>query len=90
MQHIMRIWVSALLFLAFHLAWAAPVDINTASAAEISSALTGIGESKASAIVAYRDEHGAFESVDQLLSVNGIGEKTLERIRDDILLKSAP
>ncbi len=56
------------------------LDINTATAEQL-TALNGIGEKKAAAIIAYRDEHGGFSSVDELLNVKGIGEKTLENIR---------
>ena len=48
--------------------------------------LPGIGEKTAQSIVAYRDEHGAFESAEELLDVSGIGEATLEKIRDYITL----
>lgn len=63
-------------------AWAG-VNINTASAEELTS-LPGIGPSKASAIVEYRRQHGAFASVDQIVNVSGIGAKTLESIRDQV------
>lgn len=61
------------------------VNINTASVSEL-TALPGIGEVKAAAIIAYREEFGSFLSVSQLLNVSGIGEKTLEKIRDYIVL----
>jgi competence protein ComEA len=57
------------------------VNINTASATEL-EALPGIGEVLAATIVAYRDEHGPFASVDQLEDVSGIGPSTLEELRD--------
>jgi competence protein ComEA len=57
------------------------VNINTASATEL-EALPGIGEVLAATIVAYREEHGPFASVDQLEDVSGIGPSTLEEIRD--------
>ena len=60
---------------------AALVDVNTATPEELET-LPGIGEVLAGAIVAYRDEHGPFTSVDQLLDVSGIGEVTLEEIRE--------
>jgi competence protein ComEA len=65
---------------------AAPVNINLASADEISKSLTGIGTSKAEAIVSYRQQHGAFASADDLAQVKGIGLKTIEKNRKDILL----
>ena len=57
------------------------VNINAAGATEL-EALPGIGEVLAATIVAYRDEHGPFASVDQLEDVSGIGPSTLDEIRD--------
>jgi len=61
------------------------VNINTADAAAIDEALLNIGPSKAAAIVAYRKQHGAFHSADELASVKGIGLKTIEKNRDRIV-----
>ena len=61
---------------------AGPVDINTASAEVLAEAIHGVGLKRARAIVLHREEHGAFESVDQLAQVQGIGTKTIERNRD--------
>lgn len=58
----------------------APVDINKASAEELQD-LPGVGPSLAQRIVEFREEHGPFQSVDDLLKVRGIGERSLERIR---------
>lgn len=57
----------------------ASININKASAAEIAEALHGIGESKAEAIVAYREQNGPFKSLEELGNVKGVGEKTLEK-----------
>ncbi len=62
------------------------VDINSASAEEISQALVGIGPSKAEAIVAYREEFGQFEDVDELINVRGIGLRTVDQNRDRLSL----
>ncbi|WP_109077780.1 ComEA family DNA-binding protein [Aggregatibacter kilianii] len=62
------------------------VNINTATAAEIQKALVGIGAKKAEAVVQYREKHGAFSAVEQLLEVQGIGKATLEKNRDRIAL----
>lgn len=59
------------------------IRINYATQEEIET-LNGIGPSKAQAIIQYRDEHGLFRTVEDLLEVSGIGEKTLENLRDDI------
>ncbi len=59
------------------------ININTATAEELET-LKGIGPAKAEAIVAYREQNGPFSSVDDLVNVTGIGEKTLANIRDKI------
>jgi competence protein ComEA len=58
-------------------------NLTTADAALLEE-LSGIGEVLAAAIVAYRDEHGPFASVDDLADVSGIGPATLEEIRDQV------
>ena len=60
------------------------INVNTASAEEL-ELLWGIGEVKAAAIVTYREENGFFTCPEDLLKVPGIGEKTLEKLRDDIV-----
>ena len=69
------------------LSFATPVNINAATAAEISEALNGIGMVKAQAIVDFRTSNGLFSSADQITMVNGIGESTYENNKADILLK---
>ncbi len=64
------------------------VDINSADAEMLAQSLTGIGPSKAEAIVAYRAENGKFASVDDLVNVQGIGLKTLENIREYLIAGS--
>lgn len=59
---------------------AGPVDVNRASAAEL-EVLPGVGPTTAAAIVAYREEHGAFRSVDELQEVRGIGPAKFEALR---------
>ena len=57
------------------------ININTASAGQLAEFLPGIGEKKAALIVEYRELTGGFAAVDELINVDGIGEKTLENIR---------
>ena len=58
-----------------------PIDIDTADAAALAESLPGIGPVKARRIVAYRERHGPFGTVEALLAVKGIGPVTVERIR---------
>ena len=59
------------------------VSLNQATVGELET-LPGIGPSKAAAIIKYREEVGAFQSIDELTNVSGIGEKTLEKLRDSL------
>ena len=67
-------------------AFAGKININNASAEQIASTMTGIGGSKAKAIVDYRSSHGKFKSVQDLVNVDGIGSKTVEKNKDKITL----
>ncbi len=62
------------------------VNVNTASAEEISTLLKGVGIKKAQAIVEYRQQHGAFETKEDLTNVKGIGEATVSKNASRILL----
>ncbi len=64
------------------------VDINTASAAELSEGLVNVGPSKAQAIIDHRQANGPFKSAEELALVKGIGLKTVERNRDLIEAKA--
>ena len=59
------------------------ININTATIEEL-TALTGIGDVKAEAIIKYRNEVGKFKTKEELLNVDGIGESLFEKIKDDI------
>jgi competence protein ComEA len=58
---------------------AGKINLNQADAPTFQRDLVGIGEAKASAIVAYRESNGPFASVDELLEVKGIGKALLDR-----------
>jgi competence protein ComEA len=70
-------------------ALAGPVNVNTADAKTLAKELNGIGLSKAEAIVAYREKNGPFKSADDLAKVQGIGMKTVERIKADLRFEAA-
>ena len=63
-----------------------PVDINTANAMVISKTLKGIGLKKAQAIVAYREKHGKFKTVEELAKVKGIGKKTVAMNKENLTI----
>ncbi len=65
---------------------AATVNVNAADEAVLAK-LKGIGPVKAKALVAYRQQNGPFKSVDDLKKVKGIGQKTLEQLKDQIVLQ---
>jgi len=88
----MKILTKSLLLFLFAIAAptaaiADPVNINTADAATISAELQGVGMSKAQAIVEYRKNHGPFKSYEDLTLVKGIGLRTVEINRANILLE---
>ncbi|HEX5350574.1 MAG TPA: helix-hairpin-helix domain-containing protein [Trichococcus sp.] len=61
------------------------VDINTADAVLLQT-LNGIGEKKAALIIAYREENGSFQTIEEIMEVSGIGEKTFEGFKDLIMV----
>lgn len=61
------------------------VSINTASINELTS-ISGIGESKAKAIIEYREKNGDFEKIEDVKNVSGIGESLFEKIKDYITI----
>lgn len=65
----------------------AAVNINTANVEELQQ-LKGIGAKKAAEIVAYREAHGEFKNVDELTNVKGIGKATLEKLRQELIVKN--
>jgi competence protein ComEA len=70
-------------------AWAGPVNVNTADASTLARELDGIGPAKAQAIVEYRQQNGPFRSAEDLLKVQGIGERVLEQNRANIRVDKA-
>jgi len=61
------------------------VQINAASKEQLEK-ITGIGSRKAESILKYREEHGPFQKIEDLLEIDGIGAKSLEKIKDQIII----
>ena len=59
------------------------ININTATKEQLMT-LNGIGETKAEAIIVYRQENGEFKSIDEIMEISGIGEKTFEKLKQFI------
>ncbi len=70
-------------------ALAGPVNLNSADAATLASELDGIGPAKAQAIVEFRQKNGPFRNPEDLLKVEGIGERVLEQNRGNIRLNGS-
>ncbi|MDM7323300.1 MAG: helix-hairpin-helix domain-containing protein [Gammaproteobacteria bacterium] len=66
---------------------AEPLDLNTATAAQLES-LHGIGPAKAQAIIDYRSKHGPFQKVEDLEKVDGIGAKMMEKLKPMVTVKA--
>ena len=64
---------------------ASGVSLNNATAEELTE-LKGVGEVTAQAIVAYREEHGGFQDIEELLEVTGIGPAKLAQLKDQVQL----
>ncbi|MCI4168219.1 helix-hairpin-helix domain-containing protein [Bacillus spizizenii] len=62
------------------------VNINTATLEELQG-ISGVGPSKAEAIIAYREENGRFQTTEDITKVSGIGEKSFEKIKSSITVK---
>jgi competence protein ComEA len=87
--HSIRRGFAALALLSLSIsAFAAPIDINTADASTLAQGLNGVGEAKAQAIVADREQNGPFVSVDDLARVKGIGQKIIDQNRVNMAVPS--
>lgn len=89
MNLIKSLFLALVLSFASFGVFAASININSATIEQL-TALNGIGEVKAAAIVEYRKAHGPFKSVEQLVEVKGIGLKLVEKNRDMITVGGKP
>lgn len=85
MKRFTTLWFAVSLALTSLVAFAEPININTADAKTIDTALVGIGSKTAKAIGDYRAKHGPFKSVDDLSKVKGIGPQLIEKNRGNII-----
>ncbi len=88
MKKLIQTLVFSLSMLFAGIAFAGPVDINTANATELATNINGVGEKKAAAIVEYRNQHGPFKKVEDLQKVQGIGPGILSKNRENLKLAS--
>lgn len=90
MVSIVKITAVILLLALFSIqANAEPVNINTATAKEIATAIKGVGIKKANAIVDYREKNGPFQTVDEMTNVSGIGIKTVQQNIDALTVDAS-
>ncbi len=69
------------------LLFAETININTADKETLMSAIKGVGEKRAEAIIAYREDHGPFKSIEELANVSGVGPSIVESNMDNLSLK---
>ncbi len=67
-------------------AWAA-VDVNSATQSEL-EAVKGIGPAKAKAIIAYREKHGPFKTMDDLTGVKGLGKTSVMKLKSELTVRA--
>ena len=84
MDILKKLLLITLLTFSFSLYAGEPVNINTADKAALMSGIKGVGEKRADAIIAWRDQNGPFKSVDDLASVTGIGDAIVEENRTNL------
>lgn len=68
---------------------AAKVDVNTASVEQL-TALPGVGPTLAARIVEHRQKEGAFKSIQELMNVKGIGERSFQKLQPYLTVGEAP
>ena len=83
----LRLLLISFVVLFASLVCAEQVNINDASLEVLEENLVGVGPKKAMAIIEYREENGPFYTAEELVNVKGIGPKTLEKNKDNILVR---
>jgi competence protein ComEA len=90
MSHYSRTLVRSLIASLLPMAaWSGPVNVNSADASTLARELEGIGPVKAQSIVEYRQKNGPFRAAEDLLKVDGIGQRVLDQNRSNIRIEKA-
>ncbi len=84
METLRKLLLLTVLLLPVYAGAADTININTADKTALMEMINGIGEKKAEAIIAWREQNGPFKSVDDLALVKGIGNSTVEKNRDKL------
>ena len=84
MEFFKKIILICLLVLPCYLLAADKVNINTADKATLVTEIKGVGEKRAEAIIAWREQHGPFKSVDELADVSGVGQAIVDKNRETL------
>ena len=88
MKRIIILAISSFVLFTHSFVFAEVININKADVAALDK-LNGIGAKKAESIIAWRDKHGEFKSLEAIKDVPGIGDKLFEKIKNDIALTDA-
>jgi competence protein ComEA len=83
-MNMLRSLFFACLVIASTAVYAEKLNINTADADQIAAEMSGVGASRAQAIVDYRNQNGKFKSIEELSNVKGIGEATVDKNREKL------
>lgn len=82
MKMLKTLFLTLLLAAPVYLAAADKININTATKEELMSEIKGVGEKRAEAIIAYREQNGTFKSVEELANVSGVGQSIVDSNRE--------
>lgn len=84
MEFIKKIIFICMIALPCYLQAADKVNINTADKETLMTVIKGVGEKRAEAIIAWREQHGPFKTVDELADVSGVGQSIVDKNRDTL------
>ncbi len=87
MKNVSKYVLTLFLALVSSVAFAAGLNVNTATAEQIAEAMNGVGTMKAEAIIKDREMRGPFKSLDEMSRVKGIGIATIDKNRENITVE---